>query len=146
MYISLVQKFGLDREVAKHLASNYGDRAPEVARLAGPTNKRWPVMGVRLVQDYPFIDGEVYYAVRYEYAVTLVDVLARRTRLAFLNAAAAWEAAPMVADIMAAELGWSSAKKKEELAQARKFLLTMGLEDSDQCAWLSFVFCADTPW
>jgi glycerol-3-phosphate dehydrogenase len=40
-------------------------------------------------------------------ALTVEDVLARRLRLLFLDARAAMEVAPMVADIMEKELGLS---------------------------------------
>jgi glycerol-3-phosphate dehydrogenase len=40
---------------------------------------------------------EVVWAARYEMARTIEDVLARRTRALFLDAAAALEAAPVVA-------------------------------------------------
>ena len=39
-------------------------------------------------------------------------MLARRTRLAFLNVHAAEEALPRVIEIMARELGWSAQKQK----------------------------------
>lgn len=54
------------------------------------------------------------YAVRHEYAQTAVDVIARRTRLSFLNAQAALEALPRVIDIMAGELKWDSRRKEVE--------------------------------
>jgi glycerol-3-phosphate dehydrogenase len=47
-----------------------------------------------------------------EYAATAVDVIARRTRLAFLNAQAAEESLTTIVDIMAEELNWSTAEKK----------------------------------
>jgi len=56
----------------------------------------------------------VRYAVLHEYAQTAVDVLARRTRLAFLNAQAALEALPVVIDPMAEELHWDKARKDIE--------------------------------
>ena len=37
MYIRLVQDFGLEFEVAQHLANSYGDRAFAVAKLASVT-------------------------------------------------------------------------------------------------------------
>lgn len=43
MFIRLVQDFGLESEVAKHLAHTYGDRAFSVAKLASLTGKRWPI-------------------------------------------------------------------------------------------------------
>lgn len=39
MYIRLVQDFGLDCEVAQHLAKSYGDRAFAVAKMASLTGK-----------------------------------------------------------------------------------------------------------
>jgi glycerol-3-phosphate dehydrogenase len=114
LFINLIQHFGLETDIAKHLTESYGDRAWTVAALSGPTEKRWPVRGERISPLYPFVDGEVRYAVRHEYAQTAVDVIARRTRLAFLNAQAALEALPKVIDIMAAELKWDSKRKDLE--------------------------------
>ncbi|CAI4212463.1 unnamed protein product [Parascedosporium putredinis] len=106
LFIPLIQHFGVETEVAKHLTESYGDRAWAVSSLCELTNRRFPARGERISQLYPFVDGEVRYSVRHEYAQTAVDVLARRTRLAFLNAQAALEALPLVIDIMAQELGW----------------------------------------
>lgn len=114
LFINLIQHFGVETDVAKHLTESYGDRAWTVAALSSPTEKRFPVRGERISPLYPFVDGEVRYAVRHEYAQTAVDVLARRTRLAFLNAQSALEALPKVIDIMAAELGWDSKRKEVE--------------------------------
>ena len=97
--------------MAKHLASTYGDKAPDVAKLAGLTGRRWPVVGRRLVDEFPYIEAEIAYSVK-EYAATVVDVLARRTRLAFLNVQAANEAIPRIADIMGKELGWTKERKQ----------------------------------
>ena len=52
----------------------------------------------------PYTVAEVVWAVRYEMARTIEDVLARRIRILFLDAKAAIEAAPKVAEIMAQEL------------------------------------------
>lgn len=71
------------------------------------------------------------YAVR-EYALTAVDVLARRTRLAFLNVRAAEESLPRVIELMSRELGWTKQREQEEYARARRFLcLEMGLNLKD---------------
>jgi glycerol-3-phosphate dehydrogenase len=45
-------------------------------------------------------------------------VLARRTRLAMLDAAAARAAAPRVAEILAEELGWDAARTAAEAEAA----------------------------
>jgi glycerol-3-phosphate dehydrogenase len=114
LFINLIQHFGVETDVAKHLTESYGDRAWTVAALSSPTEQRFPARGERISPLYPFVDGEVRYAVRHEYAQTAVDVIARRTRLAFLNAQAALEALPKVIDIMAAELKWDNKRKDVE--------------------------------
>ncbi|XP_044160932.1 glycerol-3-phosphate dehydrogenase, mitochondrial isoform X2 [Bufo gargarizans] len=121
LYIRLVQDYGLESEVAQHLASTYGDKAFEVAKLAKVTGRRWPIVGKRLVSEFPYIEAEVKYALR-EYACTAVDVISRRTRLAFLNVQAAEEALPRIVDIMAKELNWKEQRKKDELEAAKQFL------------------------
>ncbi|KAH9033319.1 FAD dependent oxidoreductase-domain-containing protein [Lactarius hengduanensis] len=130
MFIGLIQRYGVDTEVAKHLSDNYGDRAWTVLSLAQPTGEAWPLYGIRLAPQYPYIEAEVRYAVRHEYALTATDVIARRLRLSFLNAQAAFEALPRIVDIMAEELNWSTAYKQEELARTTRFLQSMGLPPS----------------
>ncbi|KAG7253287.1 hypothetical protein CRUP_017302 [Coryphaenoides rupestris] len=50
LYIRLVQDYGLENEVAQHLASTYGGKAFEVAKMAQVTGKRWPIVGKRLLR------------------------------------------------------------------------------------------------
>jgi glycerol-3-phosphate dehydrogenase len=130
LFINLIQHFGLETDVAKHLTGAYGDRAWQVAALSVPTYSRFPVRGKRISALYPFIDGEVRYAVRHEYAQTVVDVIGRRTRLAFLNAQAALEALPTVLDLMAEELKWDNKRKDLEWTQGVQYLSSMGLPKS----------------
>lgn len=127
LFINLIQHYGIETEVAKHLTMAYGDRAWTVAALCAPTDKRFPVRGQRISALYPFVDGEVRYAVRHEYAQSAVDVVARRTRLAFLNAQAALEALPQIIDLMGEELNWSKTRKAREWTDSVKFLGSMGL-------------------
>ncbi|KAJ5533649.1 FAD dependent oxidoreductase-domain-containing protein [Penicillium frequentans] len=132
LFINLIQHYGLETDVAKHLTESYGDRAWQVAALSSPTNARFPVRGQRISALYPFVDGEVRYAIRHEYAQTAVDVIARRTRLAFLNAEAALEALPTVIDLMAEELSWSNQRKEVEWKDSMSYLRSMGLPKNFQ--------------
>lgn len=127
LFINLIQHYGLETDVARHLTTSYGDRAWQVAALSSPTQTRFPVRGQRISALYPFIDGEVRFAVRHEYAQTAVDVIARRTRLAFLNAQAALEALPTVIDLMGEELHWDKNRKEVEWKDSVQFLASMGL-------------------
>ena len=77
MFIKIIQHFGIETEVAQHLADSYGDRAWAVASMASETGKRWPVFGKRISNGYPYIEAEVRYAVRNEYACTAVVSLYR---------------------------------------------------------------------
>jgi glycerol-3-phosphate dehydrogenase len=64
----------------------------------------------------PYTGAEVVWAVRHELALTLEDVLARRTRALFLNARAALRMAPRVAELMAHESGRDAEWQSRQLA------------------------------
>jgi glycerol-3-phosphate dehydrogenase len=123
--VQLVQRGGVRAEVANHLAAAYGGRAWDVLSLARPTGRRYPQVGVPLAEGYPYIEAEVRYACR-EHAATVEDVLSRRTRLAFLNAEAARDAAPRVAALMGEELGWSAAEREKQLEHAYAYVACFG--------------------
>jgi glycerol-3-phosphate dehydrogenase len=75
----------------------------------------------------PYRTSAVRAAAREEMARTVEDVLARRTRALFLDAAAARAAAPAVADILAQELGRDNDWRDDQVAQfdsiAKNFLV-----------------------
>ena len=124
--IRLVQKYGISEEQAKHFATTYGAHAFAVCASARPTGLAWPRFGAPLVEGYPYDECEVAWAVRREYARTVTDILTLRTRLAYLNSRAAMQAAPRVASLMAAELGWSAEQEATELASCLKVLREFG--------------------
>ena len=75
-----------------------------------------PKMSERLHPELPYTKADVVWAVRNEMAMTVEDVMARRTRALFLNAHAAIQIAPAVAEIMIGELGRENAWIAEQLA------------------------------
>uniref|UniRef100_A0A914Q277 glycerol-3-phosphate dehydrogenase n=1 Tax=Panagrolaimus davidi TaxID=227884 RepID=A0A914Q277_9BILA len=85
------------------------------------TGKRWPIVGHRLHEEFPYLEAEVRYAVR-EYACTAIDIIARRLRLAFLNTYAAHEVLENVVRIMGEELKWSKAECRRQLEEAQTFI------------------------
>ncbi|HXB69245.1 MAG TPA: FAD-dependent oxidoreductase [Candidatus Acidoferrales bacterium] len=92
----------------------YGSDAPAIVDLA---------MGKRLHPALPYTEAEVIWAVRHEMARTVEDVLARRTRALLLNARAAMQMAPRVAEILARELRRdTSGQLTEFLAMAEGYL------------------------
>ena len=64
----------------------------------------------------PYLRAEAVYAVRSEMATTLDDVLARRTRAHLFDRAACLAAAPDVAELIAAELGWDADDDRRQVA------------------------------
>ncbi|MFV0417086.1 MAG: glycerol-3-phosphate dehydrogenase/oxidase [Chthoniobacterales bacterium] len=91
----------------------YGTDADEVEALAAEN----PDLKNPLHPDLTITAANVLWAVRNEMALTLEDVLARRTRCLLLNALASIEVAPDVAALMAKELAKDAAWEKEELAR-----------------------------
>jgi glycerol-3-phosphate dehydrogenase len=89
----------------------YGSDLPLLQRLSEDN----PALDALLHPRLPYRLREVVWAARYEMARTVEDVLARRTRALFLDARAAIEAAPLVADVLAKELARSEAWRDKDL-------------------------------
>jgi glycerol-3-phosphate dehydrogenase len=91
--------------------AHYGSDAPDVEVLI----RSAPELGERLHPRLPTRAGEVVWAVREEMARTVDDVLSRRTRCLILDARAAREAAPRVAELLARELDRDESWRSEQL-------------------------------
>lgn len=113
---SLMIDFKIDEPTARYFHRAYGTEAPDVLKLCSQH------LATKLHPRHPFLLGEVRYAIEAELAQTLVDMLARRIRLTFLDKAATKECASRVADIMAEYLNWNAARKRSELEQLKKYL------------------------
>jgi glycerol-3-phosphate dehydrogenase len=103
---------GIDEAVLSVLLGRYGG---EAAAVAGLIEQR-PELADPLVPGLPYFAAEAVYAVRYEMAEHLDDVLSRRTRALLLDAGAVASAAAAVAALMAGELGWDDQRTTAELA------------------------------
>jgi glycerol-3-phosphate dehydrogenase len=68
----------------------------------------------------PFRKAEIVWAARHEMARTVEDVLARRTRALFLDAAASMESAPVTARLLAGELGHNNTWARDQVQSFRK--------------------------
>jgi glycerol-3-phosphate dehydrogenase len=103
----------LPLETARHLLSDYGPDCRLLIELAREDERlRQP-----MVKGLPHILAEVVYAARHEMALTLADVMARRTRLAILAGTAALNCAAIAAELLARELGWSREQTQRQIAQ-----------------------------
>ncbi len=88
--VKLEATFGFDPDVAEHLANSYGGEAFEIGKLAKEG------FSTRLHPDYPHLEAEILYVIRFEMARNVDDILSRRLRLRFLNAKVATEIRPKV--------------------------------------------------
>jgi glycerol-3-phosphate dehydrogenase len=101
-----------DAEIATHLVLTHGSAWREVWRLA----ERDSSGTARLVDELPYVVGELAYAVDHEMALTLGDLLIRRTRVAFETTDHGRAAAAAVAGIVAPRLGWNTERCVRETA------------------------------
>ena len=97
-------------ETATRWIATYGGDALDVAATVdGPDALS------QVAPDVPLTVAEVQYAIRHEMALTLVDVLERRSRMSYFATEAARTAAPAVAAIAARELGWDATRIRREV-------------------------------
>lgn len=89
----------------------YGSRKENILSLIRDDG----TLAGKIHPDFDYIKAEVVWLCRTEMVVRLEDILARRLRILFLNARAAIEIAPSVAEIAAKELRWDQERKKSEV-------------------------------
>jgi glycerol-3-phosphate dehydrogenase len=96
----------------RHLGARYGTEAPLVQALL----REDPSLAAPLVPGLPYVRAEAVHAVRHEMALTLDDVLLRRTRAHLFDRDGALAAAPAIAQLLATELGWDEAETDRQVA------------------------------
>lgn len=123
LHIDLLRAFPetLTPEIAMHLTKSYGDRAWTLAAEYNTAETLSP--------KYPFTKGEVEYAIKTEYAMTAIDFLARRTRLAFLDVEEALKVLPAVVRQMGSSMQWGEERVQREWEESMWYLRSMGLEE-----------------
>jgi glycerol-3-phosphate dehydrogenase len=112
----LEETYGVDHEVSSYLNRAYGDQAEHVAKLAHDG------YGARLAEGHAYLEAEVIYAAQAEAARSSTDILARRTRLAFLDNNGAKKAIPRVSALLAKQLGWSSEHAAKDVEEAQAYI------------------------
>jgi len=94
----------------------YGSSSKEIENLAIGN----PALLETIHPQFPYTVAEIIWIFRNEMAVTVEDILARRTRALFLNSAASVEAAPEIARIMADESGLDEKWQNEQVDSFKK--------------------------
>jgi glycerol-3-phosphate dehydrogenase len=100
----------LSPETRARLIATYGGDALDVA-----TNADGPDALSLVAPEVPLSVAEIQYAIRHEMALTLVDILERRSRLSYFATETARDAAPAVAAIAARELAWDASRIQREV-------------------------------
>lgn len=124
----LVDEYRITEQLARHLAGKFGTRAPLVLELA----RESPDLAQSLAAGLPVIRAEVVFCIRNEMALTIEDILFRRTGAQLFSWRAAIQAAPMIASILREELHWSEDEEHAAVRQYQqklaRFLRLAGLE------------------
>ncbi|WP_082418151.1 glycerol-3-phosphate dehydrogenase/oxidase [Flaviflexus massiliensis] len=112
-----VARFGLADDLVNRLVDQYGSRAIDVATFIVSGEALTRVLD----ESFNLTVGEVEWAIRYEDAVRLADILARRTVVGLENDLGRAVIEP-VADIAAELLGWDDARLADEIARYEHYL------------------------
>jgi glycerol-3-phosphate dehydrogenase len=119
----LAEDYQVSRAVVEHLLSRYGTLAGEVLDLI----RSDPSLARPLAEGFPYLRAEVAYAVSYEGALHVEDVLMRRMRLFIESADSGTEVAGEVSTIMGRLLGWS---RRRRAAETRRYLDLVAAEQT----------------
>ena len=120
---TLSVRYGVPVETLRRMLHRYGDELPDV--LAPITDE--PALAFPIDHTAGYLPVEFRYAVTHEGALTLDDVLNRRTHVAIEDPDAGVRASEEVAALIAPKLGWDATRQKEEVAayQAQPRLSTI---------------------
>lgn len=106
----LLAAYAVDASTIDHLVSKFGSRAVDVLALT----RCEPDLLAPIVDGGPYIRAEVIYSARHEMAVNLEDLLRRRLGIELFDWRMALRAAPVAAELLGDELGWSWTRMRNE--------------------------------
>jgi len=109
--VLLARRSGLHVARIDHLLGRYGGMIDEVLDLVAQRAE----LGLPLEGADDYLAAEIVYAVTHEGARHLDDVLTRRTRVSIETFDRGVAAAPGIARLMGAELGWDEARQVSEV-------------------------------
>jgi glycerol-3-phosphate dehydrogenase len=110
--------YGISEESVEHLLNRYGSLIDEVL---APASKNQELLD-KLIPELPYLKAEILYAVTNEGALSIDDVLSRRTRISFEAKDQGLSALEEVADLISEILGWDSKDKKASISQYRELV------------------------
>jgi glycerol-3-phosphate dehydrogenase len=108
---SLAVKYNLKQETITHLLNRYGSDISDIIELIEDDRK----LAAPISRNLPYLKAEIVYAVAAEGALSVSDVLERRTRIWFEAPNFGVDLASAIADLIAPYLGWKAAQKKASI-------------------------------
>lgn len=109
----IATQYGIDEKSVVHLLNRYGSLISEVLELITDDKK----LAKPLAEGLPYLKAEIVYAASHEGAMSVDDVISRRTRLAFEAPHAGIDLAEDIAALIAPVLGWGAKEKKASIAE-----------------------------
>jgi glycerol-3-phosphate dehydrogenase len=106
------EEMGLSKLQVIRLLDRYGSEIEDLAELI----TKDPSLRNLLAEGIPYLKAEIYYAASHEGAMSIADVITRRTRISFETADHGVSVAADVAKIIAPILDWSAADKRKSIA------------------------------
>ena len=109
----LASEYGLSEQAIRHLLDRYGS---EIVTLLELTRKK-PELKSKINPNLEYLKVEAVYAVEFEGARNLIDIIDRRTRISFESDDHGLGVAKDIAEILAKHLGWSGTEKKKQIEE-----------------------------
>ena len=109
----IAEQYGIDEKSVIHLLNRYGSLISEVLELITSDKK----LAKPLAEGLPYLKAEIVYAASHEGAMSVDDVISRRTRLAFEAPRAGIDLVDDIAALIAPVLGWGVREKKASIAE-----------------------------
>ncbi len=112
-----IERSGFEADIAQHLLAVYGVRAEEIRKLVQNSAR----LGERISPTDPLIAAEVAFALQYEMAETVRDILLRRSLSAYNNQVGL-DVIERAAQIAGDIAGWKKDRVEEEIEAYRTYI------------------------
>ncbi len=117
---SLAQSYSISTACVERMLNRYGSLVSDIFQMIAKDS----ALAVEVVPGAGYIKAEVLYAATHEGARTLVDILARRLRLAMESSDHGLSVATELAQLVAPTLGWSAEDISREVMAYEKYIAT----------------------
>ncbi len=106
--LKIADETNLSEATVIHLLNRYGSLISEIMEIISEN----PEMSERIIPGLPYIKAEILHAASHEGALSVEDVLLRRTRISFEASDSGLSAANEVAEIIGTVHNWSAADRR----------------------------------